>query len=164
MIKSLFSKNKVAILLIMVGGIICGITVGFFLALTRDLPQIRSLEDFRPSAITRIYSSDRALLAELFVEKRYPVPLKIIPEYLKKAIVATEDRNFYYHSGVDLKGIARAIIKDIWAGKFVEGASTITQQLARKLFWAFNWNVATPRMKYWSCILTRSILAVAHMG
>jgi len=58
----------------------------------------------------------------------------VIPEYLKKAIVATEDRNFYNHSGVDLKGIARAIIKDIWAGKFVEGASTITQQLAKTLF------------------------------
>ncbi|MBU4184864.1 MAG: PBP1A family penicillin-binding protein [Proteobacteria bacterium] len=115
-------------------GVICGITVGFFLALTHDLPQIRSLEDFRPSAITRIYSSDRVLLAELFVEKRDPVPLKVIPEYLKKAIVATEDRNFYNHSGVDLKGIARAIIKDIWAGKFVEGASTITQQLAKTLF------------------------------
>ena len=127
-------NNKVAISLIIIGGIICGILAGFILALTRDLPQISSLEDFRPSAITRIYSSDRVLLSELFVEKRDPVPLKVIPEYLKKAIVATEDRNFYNHSGVDLKGIARAIIKDIWAGKFIEGASTITQQLAKTLF------------------------------
>lgn len=134
MIKKKINNNKVAVSLIIIGGIICGITVGFFLALTRDLPQISSLEDFRPSAITRIYSSDSVLLSELFVEKRDPVPLKVIPEYLKKAIVATEDRNFYNHSGVDLKGIARAIIKDIWAGKFVEGASTITQQLAKTLF------------------------------
>ncbi|MCG2757976.1 MAG: transglycosylase domain-containing protein, partial [Desulfobacteraceae bacterium] len=113
MIKNFINKKNIAILLIIMSGVICGITVGFFLALTHDLPQIRSLEDFRPSAITRIYSSDRVLLAELFVEKRDPVPLKVIPEYLKKAIVATEDRNFYNHSGVDLKGIARAIIKDI---------------------------------------------------
>jgi len=133
MIKKIINK-KVAISFIIIGGIICGILAGFILALTRDLPQISSLEDFRPSAITRIYSSDRVLLSELFVEKRDPVPLKVIPEYLKKAIVATEDRNFYNHSGVDLKGIARAIIKDIWAGKFVEGASTITQQLAKTLF------------------------------
>jgi len=70
----------------------------------------------------------------LFAEKRDPVTLKVIPEYLKKAIITTEDRNFYTHSGIDLKGIARAIIKDIWAGKFVEGASTITQQLAKTLF------------------------------
>jgi len=134
MIKTLINKKNIVILLIIMSGIICGILSGFFLALTHDLPQISSLENFRPSAITRIYSSDMVLIAELFAEKRDPVPLKVIPEYLKKAIVATEDRNFYNHSGVDLKGIVRAIIKDIWAGKFVEGASTITQQLAKTLF------------------------------
>ena len=134
MIKTLINKKNIVILLIIMSGIICGILSGFFLALTHDLPQISSLENFRPSAVTRIYSSDKVLIAELFAEKRDPVPLKVIPEYLKKAIVATEDRNFYNHSGVDLKGIVRAIIKDIWAGKFVEGASTITQQLAKTLF------------------------------
>ena len=134
MIKNFINKKNIFILLIAIVGIICGILAGFFLALTHDLPQISSLENFRPSAVTRIYSSDKVLIAELFAEKRDPVPLKVIPEYLKKAIVATEDRNFYDHSGVDLKGIARAIIKDIWAGKFVEGASTITQQLAKTLF------------------------------
>ena len=134
MIKNFINKKNIFILLIAIAGIICGILAGFFLALTHDLPQISSLENFRPSAVTRIYSSDKVLIAELFAEKRDPVPLKVIPEYLKKAIVTTEDRNFYTHSGIDLKGIARAIIKDIWAGKFVEGASTITQQLAKTLF------------------------------
>jgi len=134
MIKNFINKKNIFILLIVIAGIICGILAGFFLALTHDLPQISSLENFRPSAVTRIYSSDKVLIAELFAEKRDPVTLKVIPEYLKKAIVATEDRNFYTHSGIDLKGIARAIIKDIWAGKFVEGASTITQQLAKTLF------------------------------
>ena len=134
MIKNFINKKNIFILLITTVGIICGILAGFFLALTHDLPQISSLENFRPSAVTRIYSSDKVLIAELFAEKRDPVPLKVIPEYLKKAIVTTEDRNFYTHSGIDLKGIARAIIKDIWAGKFVEGASTITQQLAKTLF------------------------------
>ena len=134
MIKNFINKKNIFILLIALAGIICGILAGFFLALTHDLPQISSLENFRPSAVTRIYSSDKVLIAELFAEKRDPVPLKVIPEYLKKAIVTTEDRNFYTHSGIDLKGIARAIIKDIWAGKFVEGASTITQQLAKTLF------------------------------
>jgi len=134
MIKNFINKKNVFILLIVMAGIICGILAGFFLALTHDLPQISSLENFRPSAVTRIYSSDKVLIAELFAEKRDPVTLKVIPEYLKKAIITTEDRNFYTHSGIDLKGIARAIIKDIWAGKFVEGASTITQQLAKTLF------------------------------
>ncbi|MDP7354969.1 MAG: PBP1A family penicillin-binding protein, partial [Desulfobacterales bacterium] len=113
---------------------VCGITMGAFLSLTHDLPQIRSLENYRPSAVTRIYSADKVLLTELFQEKRKPVPIEVIPKYLKSALVATEDRSFYKHSGIDLKGVFRAIIKDLWAGEFVEGASTITQQLAKTLF------------------------------
>ncbi len=129
-----FNKKNVAILLIVVFGIIFGSMVGFFIALTHDLPQIRGLESFKPSSITRIYSADGVLLAELFLEKRDPVPLKSIPDHLKKALIITEDRSFNQHSGIDLKGILRAIIRDIKAGKFVEGASTITQQLAKTLF------------------------------
>ncbi|MGD9226103.1 MAG: PBP1A family penicillin-binding protein [Desulfobacterales bacterium] len=114
--------------------VICGGLAGAFFALTHDLPQIRSLENFKPDAVTRIYSADKVLLTELFIEKREPVPLETVPRFLKAALVATEDRKFYKHSGVDLKGIARAIIKDIKAGEFVEGASTITQQLSKTLF------------------------------
>jgi len=132
--KTRFGKKKITIFLIVIGGTICGIVAGAFIALTHDLPAIRSLETYRPSAITRIYSADNVLLAELFAEKRDPVPLKMIPADLKSALIATEDRNFFKHSGVDIKGVARAIIKDIWAGGFVEGASTITQQLAKTLF------------------------------
>ena len=115
-------------------GALFGIIAGIFLAITHDLPQIQALETFSPSAVTRIYSADKELIAELYLEKRDPVLLKAIPHYLKTALIATEDNNFYKHSGVDLKGILRAIIKDILARKFVEGASTITQQLAKTLF------------------------------
>ncbi len=121
-------------MLVLVVGIICGSIAGAFFAFTHDLPQIRSLENFKPDAVTHVYSVDKVVLAELFIEKREPVPLETIPKFLKAALVATEDRKFYKHSGVDLKGIARAIIKDIKAGEFVEGASTITQQLAKTLF------------------------------
>ncbi|MFC1825771.1 penicillin-binding protein 1A [Thermodesulfobacteriota bacterium] len=134
MVTTRLNKKTVAILLILIAGAFCGIMAGAFLALIHDLPQIRNLESFKPSTVTRIYSADKALLAELFVEKRDPVTLKEIPDYLKSALIATEDRTFYKHSGVDLKGIARAIIKDIKAGEFIEGASTITQQLAKTLF------------------------------
>ena len=127
-------KNKWIIVLVLFVAIICGSLAGAFFALTQDLPQIRSLETFKPDAVTRIYSADKVLLAELFLEKREPVPLEKIPGLLTAALVATEDRKFYKHSGVDLKGIARAIIKDIKAGEFVEGASTITQQLSKTLF------------------------------
>jgi len=126
--------NKKYFFFIIITGCLTGVITGVFLAITHDLPQIRSLETYRPSAVTRIYSSDNVLLAELFAEKRDPVPIVDIPAFLKEALVATEDRNFYKHIGIDLKGIMRAIIKDIMAGEFVEGASTITQQLTKTLF------------------------------
>ena len=126
--------SKIIVFLLFFVAVICGSLAGAFLALTQDLPQIRSLESFKPDAVTRIYSADKVLLAELFLEKREPVPLEKIPRLLTAALVATEDRKFYKHSGVDLKGIARAIFKDIKAGEFVEGASTITQQLSKTLF------------------------------
>ena len=129
-----FNKKTVTILLVLLAGLIFGALAGAFFAFTRDLPQIQSLESFRPHAVTRIYSANKAVLDEIYLEKRDPIPLKQIPQYLKSALVATEDRKFYKHSGVDIKGIARAVIKDIKAGKFVEGASTITQQLAKTLF------------------------------
>jgi penicillin-binding protein 1A len=74
------------------------------------------------------------LLVERFTEKREPVSLNVMPDDLKQAILATEDSLFYEHPGVDLKGILRAIIRNIKAGEYVEGASTITQQLAKTLF------------------------------
>jgi penicillin-binding protein 1A len=132
--RSLLNKKTITIFIILLAGISAGVLVGAFLALTHDLPQIRNLETFRPDAVTRIYSAGKKLLAELYLEKRDPVPLKNMPHFLKAALIATEDRKFYKHSGVDIKGIVRAIIKDIRAGGFVEGASTITQQLAKTLF------------------------------
>lgn len=129
-----FNKKTLLIGCLFVFGALTGILIGTFMALTHDLPQIQSLETFRPSAVTRIYSADKVLLSELFVEKRDPVPLKIIPADLKEALIVTEDRKFYEHSGIDLKGMLRAVVRDIRAGKFIEGASTITQQLAKTLF------------------------------
>ena len=131
---NLSMRKGLSVFFLLIGAVIFGGVAGAFFAYTRDLPQIRALESFEPSAVTRIYSADRQLLAELYVEKRDPVILAEIPEHLKSALLATEDRKFYGHSGVDLKGITRAIIKDILAGSFVEGASTITQQLAKTLF------------------------------
>jgi penicillin-binding protein 1A len=129
-----FKSIKFLVFIVVLTGMATGGVLGAFFAATRDLPEIRTLETFRPQAVTRIYSADKKLLAELFVEKRDPVPLESIPTHLKAALIATEDRKFYIHSGLDIKGISRALIKDILAGKFIEGASTITQQLAKTLF------------------------------
>ena len=126
--------RKSTLIIVLCGSVFCGALIGLFIGLTRDLPQIRSLETFSPSAVSRIYSADKILLSEIYLEKRDLVSLKRIPRHLTDALIATEDRKFYTHSGVDLKAILRAIVKDIWAGEFVEGASTITQQLAKTLF------------------------------
>jgi len=127
-------NNKTVIILILICGAISGVSVGAFFAFTNDLPQIEQLQSFKPSAISKVYSSDNVLIKEFFSEKRIPVAIDKIPKDLKEALVRTEDRSFYRHSGIDIKGIIRAIIKDIIAREFVEGASTITQQLSKTLF------------------------------
>lgn len=114
--------------------IVFGTAAGVVIGLTRDLPQIRMLESFSPSAVSRIYSSDNVLLAELYVEKRNPISIDMVPDTVKTALITTEDRQFYRHSGIDLKGVARAIISNIRSGRYVEGASTLTQQLSKTLF------------------------------
>lgn len=118
----------------LVAGMVCGVTAGAFLALTHDLPQIQALESFKPSAVTRIFSADQVLLAELYIERREPISISQVPEMLKIALITTEDRQFYKHSGIDLKGIARAAVKNVMRGRLSEGASTLTQQLAKTLF------------------------------
>jgi len=129
------SPRRIIFVVFLLGtAVIGGAGGGILLALLHDLPQIQALESFRPAGVTRIYSADQVLLAELYTENRVPVPLQVIPDYLKQGIIATEDRHFYEHAGVDLQGILRAIIQDIRVGEFVQGASTITQQLARTLF------------------------------
>ena len=121
-------------LLVFVAGGACGGALGAFLALTRDLPSIRELENFRPSAATRLLSTEGKVIGEFFVEKRLPITLAEIPPYLKQAVIAVEDQNFYKHAGIDWQGIMRAGVKDLVAGRIVEGGSTITQQLAKLLF------------------------------
>jgi penicillin-binding protein 1A len=132
--KLTLKTSKSLFLIVVLAGLLSGVSAGAFLALTRDLPQVQSLENFRPSAVTRIYSADRVLLSELFVEKREPVPISQIPDALITALLAIEDRRFYEHSGLALKGIARATVRNIVSGRFAEGASTLTQQLAKTLF------------------------------
>ena len=112
-------KNKIVVFIVLLTGVTAGVLTGAFFAFTQDLPQIRTLETFRPQAVTRIYSADKQLLAELFLEKRDPVPLDSIPSYLRAALIATEDRKFFTHSGIDVKGILRAAVRDIMAGEFI---------------------------------------------
>lgn len=98
-----------------------------------DLPDIKSLDDYKPSVPSRILSSDNEVLLESGKENRDVVPIEDVPKKVISAFIAAEDDNFYDHSGIDYKGILRATLINIKAGKVVQGASTITQQVAKSL-------------------------------
>ena len=99
-----------------------------------ELPSIAKMELDPPNLVTRIFSADSVLLAELYTERRIPVSLDQLPDNLKSALLSVEDRKFYSHWGIDLWGITRAFVVNQVSGKIVQGGSTITQQLARELF------------------------------
>ncbi len=99
------------------------------------LPDVDQIQNYVPNETTKIYSEDNVVLAQLHLEEnRVPIDLNDISPSVLKAVVAMEDSNFYSHHGVDVFGIFRAFFVNMAAGSFVEGASTITQQLARNIF------------------------------
>src|ERR671923_211717 len=105
-----------------------------FTILPRTLPSVTALETFQPLIGTKIYDDNDELITEMHVERRIFVPLAHIPQALRDAVIATEDKRFFYHWGVDPIGIARATIQNYRRGRVVEGGSTITQQLTKVLF------------------------------
>lgn len=101
--------------------------------LTKDLPKIVSLKDYKPLMVSQVFDRNGKRIGEFFRERRVFVEYDDIPEHLINAFVAAEDSSFFKHGGVNLKAILRAVIKNAKAGKKVQGASTITQQVARSL-------------------------------
>jgi len=105
-----------------------------FTILPRSLPSVTALETLQPIQGTKIYDDNDEPITELHVERRILVPLAQIPQSLRDAILATEDRRFYSHWGIDPIGVARAVVQNYRRGRIVEGGSTITQQLTKVLF------------------------------
>ncbi len=104
-------------------------------AVARTLPDVDSISTYIPKERTTIFSEENIVLGELHQEEnRVIIPLEQISPILRKAVVALEDTEFYEHHGVNVKAIFRAMIRDVLAGSFVEGGSTLTQQLAKNLF------------------------------
>ncbi len=98
------------------------------------LPDYKKLSNYQPPVSSRIYSDDGTLIAEYAIEKRLFIPYSSIPKKIIHSFLSAEDKNFFNHPGIDAKGIARAIIKNIeniFKDKRLEGASTITQQVAK---------------------------------
>ena len=111
-----------------------GTAGGVVFAYVDDLPQISQLDDFSPSTITRVYGRGDTLVGEFAIERRLVVGYEDIPEVLRNAIVAVEDATFFSHSGVRPERILITAVKRTLRLQQYGGASTITQQLARKLF------------------------------
>ncbi len=102
--------------------------------LSRDLPSFEQLENITPQLATKVYSSDGELIKEFYTERRVYTPLSQIPEQIIQAVMATEDHRFFDHWGVVPVRLVMVIITDIITMSKQQGASTLTQQLARRLF------------------------------
>ncbi len=110
-----------------------GAIAGIVASYGRNLPDISRMADYQPARSTRIFARDGSQLASVYSENRVWVPIGHIPPVVRNAFIANEDHNFYHHHGVDFGGIVRAAFADVTHQQF-QGASTITQQLARRLF------------------------------
>lgn len=133
--QNIFARVAIGILSTLAGlSVISILLVGFMLVMAYpNLPPLDSLTDYRPKIPLRIFSADKVLIGEFGEERRNVVPFKEIPDLMKKAVLAIEDDRFYEHGGVDYLGIARAAAHNL-SGGTKQGASTITQQVARNFF------------------------------
>ena len=125
------SAGLVALFLIFA---ILGVASGVIFAYTDDVDKISQLDDYTPSTISRIYGARGEIVGEFAIQRREVVPYEGISPTLRQAILAAEDDTFEKHPGISIPHIAVTLVKDIIKRKKAGGASTLTQQLARKLF------------------------------
>ena len=131
MLKFLNFSAKFLIILFVISVLFVFSTLWYF---SVGLPDYKKLAKYQPPISSRVYSENNKLIAEYAIEKRLFVPYESIPDKVINSFLAAEDKNFFNHPGVDAKGILRAIlknVKNISQNKRLEGASTITQQVAK---------------------------------
>ncbi|MCA9529510.1 MAG: PBP1A family penicillin-binding protein, partial [Myxococcales bacterium] len=122
---------RAAVAVAIVGLLGLAAAVGVLWYYGRDLPSIEALQAYNPPQTTRIVDREGRVLGEVFQQRRTVVPMDRIPRVLVLSVLAAEDADFYRHEGLDYKGIARALIRDVLHGGAVQGASTITQQVVK---------------------------------
>jgi penicillin-binding protein 1A len=111
-----------------------GASVGLVLVYSTDLPQVDELERYRPSSVTELYDGQGRVIGSFALQRRVIASYDDYPQVLRDALVSIEDKDFYTHSGISLWRIVGAAYRDIESGGKVQGASTLTMQLARNLF------------------------------
>ncbi|MBC8226191.1 MAG: PBP1A family penicillin-binding protein [Gammaproteobacteria bacterium] len=127
MIKSFLSSVRIIAYL--------SILVIFYVVyLSRDLPSLERLETFDPAMLSTLYDRNDEVIGEFYIQKRVFIDIEDMPEHLKHAVIASEDRRFYGHWGVDLQSVFRAVIVNVSSMSFRQGFSTLSQQLARNLY------------------------------
>ena len=108
--------------------------VGLFFYYSTHLPDFQPLKEKNLNAYSIVYSEEDEVVGKFLMENRIPIPYDRIPRTLVLAFVAAEDAEFFQHKGVDYRGIARAMLKNMMAGRIVQGGSTITQQVTKTFF------------------------------
>src|SRR5579863_3136777 len=120
-------------LLVLVAALV-GATAGLLLVYSTDLPQVEELEHFRPDSITELYDGQGRIIGSFALQRRVVASYNDYPQVLRDALISIEDKDFYRHWGINVWRIAGAAYRDIESGGRVQGASTLTMQLARNLF------------------------------
>jgi penicillin-binding protein 1A len=115
-------------------GLGLGAVIGLVLSRFVQLPAVEELTTYRPAAATQVVAADGSVIGTFAAERRIPVGAEDIPKVFRDAVIAVEDANFYSHPGVDPEGMLRAALRNLIRRRWSQGASTITQQLARTLF------------------------------
>ncbi|MGD0990250.1 MAG: transglycosylase domain-containing protein, partial [Candidatus Sulfotelmatobacter sp.] len=120
-------------LLVLISALV-GATAGLLLVYTTDLPQVEALEAYRPSSITELYDDHGRVIGSFALQRRVVASYDDFAPVLRDALVSIEDKDFYRHSGINFWRIVGAAYRDVESGGRVQGASTLTMQLARNLF------------------------------
>ena len=160
-IKSVESKRRgfwkylwfpTAFLLALAAGGLTGVLASYYLNNSRYSVEVSALATYRPPQVTTIYADDgETILAEFAIEKRIPIKESDIPQQVEDALIAIEDYRYYDHIGIDPYRIAGVVVKNVTTGK-MEGASTITQQLAKNLF-LYKDQTLTRKVNEWAVAL-----------
>jgi penicillin-binding protein 1A len=110
-----------------------GGAAGLYFWAASDLPGFKTITDYNPPLVTTVYTRNGEVLGHFYKEKRFLVTMDQISHWVPKAFLAAEDSSFYQHEGVDISAIFRAFVKNLKAGHVVQGGSTITQQVIKRL-------------------------------